>query len=202
MVQNLKGVLVMNRIEIKEKAKAILGNNIFGNTWLMMLLVFLIYTVIIGAASNIVPPVATMLVTGPLMFGVSYVLLNKVRTEESIDIGNLFKGFNNDFGQNILLGFLMSLFIALWSLLFVIPGIVKSYSYMMVPYILAENDDLDKDRVFEMSRDMMNGHKMEAFVLELSFLGWTLLGALTAGVLNIVYVNPYIHATMAEFIPH
>ena len=120
--------------------------------------------------------------------------------EHKTDVGQIFYGFKEGrYGTNVWIMFLRQLYIFGWSLLFVIPGIVKSYSYMMVPYILAENDDLDKDRVFEMSRDMMYGHKMEAFVLELSFLGWTLLGALTAGVLNIVYANPYIHATMAEF---
>lgn len=120
--------------------------------------------------------------------------------EHKTEVGQIFYGFKDGrYGTNVWIMFLRQLYIFGWSLLFIIPGIVKAYSYMLVPYILAENDDLDKDRVFQMSRDMMDGHKMEAFVLELSFFGWNLLGALTWGVLNIFYVNPYIHATMAEF---
>ena len=74
-----------------------------------------------------------------------------------------------------------------------------NYAYMMVPYIIAENSSLDKSRVFKISRKMMKGHKWEAFVLGLSFLGWNILGALTGGILNLFYVNPYMHATYAEF---
>ncbi|MBQ8802916.1 MAG: DUF975 family protein [Tyzzerella sp.] len=120
--------------------------------------------------------------------------------EHKTDVGQIFYGFKEGrYGTNVWIMFLRELYIFGWSLLFIIPGIVKAYSYMLVPFILAENSDLDKDRVFQMSRDMMDGHKMEAFVLELSFFGWNLLGALTMGMLNIFYVNPYIHATMAEF---
>lgn len=120
--------------------------------------------------------------------------------EHKTEVGQLFYGFKDGrYGTNVWIMFLRELYIFGWSLLFIIPGIVKAYSYMLVPYILAENDDLDKDRIFQMSRDMMNGHKMEAFVLGLSFFGWNLLGAFTFGILNVLYVNPYINATMAEF---
>ena len=74
-----------------------------------------------------------------------------------------------------------------------------NYAYMMVPYIIAENSSLDKNRVFKISRKMMRGHKWEAFVLGLSFIGWMILGALTGGIVNFLYVNPYMHATYAEF---
>ena len=95
--------------------------------------------------------------------------------------------------------FLQTIYIFGWSLLFLIPGIVKMYSYMLVPYILAENTYMDRKRIFELSREMMRGHKWEAFVLNLSFLGWNLLGAFTYGIVNILYTNPYIYATRAEF---
>ena len=95
--------------------------------------------------------------------------------------------------------FLRDLYIFGWSLLLVIPGIIKSYSYMLVPYILAENPDMDRKRVFELSRQMMSGHKIEAFSLELSFIGWHLLSALTCGILEALYVSPYLHATKTEY---
>lgn len=86
----------------------------------------------------------------------------------------------------------------LWTLLLVIPGIVKGYEYRMIPYILAENPGIDQRRAFELSRIMMTGQKWNAFVLDLSFFLWYLLGAVTCGLASIFYVNPYIAATNAE----
>ena len=120
--------------------------------------------------------------------------------EHKTNVSQLFYGFQGGRYLSIVKNmFLRVLYIWGWSLLFVIPGIVKVYSYMMVPYILAENPGLDRKRVFQLSRQMMDGHKMEAFVLKLSFLGWGFLGAFTFGILNVLYVNPYMNATYAEF---
>jgi len=86
----------------------------------------------------------------------------------------------------------------LWSLLFIIPGIVKSYEYSMIPYILAENPGIPMDRAFALTREMTYGQKGDIFVLGLSFILWKMLGAVTCGLANILYVNPYIAATYAE----
>lgn len=94
--------------------------------------------------------------------------------------------------------FLMQLYIFLWSLLFIIPGVIKSYEYMMIPYILAENPGMDRKEAFAISKRMMDGQKWAAFVLELSFLGWLLLGVLTCGLLGIFWTQPYMNATMTE----
>lgn len=94
--------------------------------------------------------------------------------------------------------FLRRLYIALWSLLLIVPGIVKTYEYRMIPYILAENPDMDAKEVFAISKKMMDGNKWAAFVLDLSFLGWALLGAVTCGIVAIFWVNPYIQMTNAE----
>lgn len=160
---------------------------------------YLIY--LVGAATLVALVISlcvTILVSNVVTVGCSrYFLENR---EHRTEVGQIFYGFKDGrYGTNVWIMFLKSLYIFGWTLLFIIPGFVKAYSYLMVPYILAENSDLDKDRVFEMSRDMMDGHKMEAFVLEMSFLGWSLLGAFTFGILNVLYVNPYIYATMAEF---
>ena len=93
--------------------------------------------------------------------------------------------------------FLMNLFIWLWSLLFVIPGIYKAYQYRMVPYLLAENPEMDYNRALSLSASMMEGEKMNAFVLDLSFFGWYLLSVFTCGILAIVYVAPYQYHTNA-----
>ncbi len=93
--------------------------------------------------------------------------------------------------------FFMWLYEFLWTLLFIIPGIVKSYEYRMIPYILAEQPDIDKDTAFAISRQMMDGNKWNAFVLDLSFIGWKLLSAATFGIVGIMYVNPYVEQTGA-----
>lgn len=94
--------------------------------------------------------------------------------------------------------FLSGLFIALWSFLLVIPGIIKMYEYRLVSYILAEDPDLSVMECLHRSKEMMKGHKWNAFVLDLSFIGWHLLAGVTCGVVGIFYVYPYVQATDAE----
>lgn len=93
--------------------------------------------------------------------------------------------------------FLRDIYNFLWTLLLIIPGIIKSYSYRMVPYILADNPNFGADNAITLSRKMMDGNKFALFVLELSFLGWFLLGLLAFGV-GILFVNPYVYATEAQ----
>ena len=104
-------------------------------------------------------------------------------------------------GQNYLgivkIMLLKSVFNFLWYLLLIIPGIIKSYSYRMVPYILADNPNIGANRAIEISNEMTAGHKFDLFVLDLSFIGWYLLG-LVAFVIGILFVLPYANATEAE----
>ena len=79
-----------------------------------------------------------------------------------------------------------------------IPGVIKSYEYRMMHFILAENPEMPSKEVFAISKAMMNGRKKDLFVLDLSFIGWSLLSGLTCGILGIFYVSPYIYATQAE----
>lgn len=94
--------------------------------------------------------------------------------------------------------FLAGLFIALWSLLLVVPGVIKSLEYLMVGYILADEPEIGVMEALRKSKQMMQGHKWEAFVLSLSFLGWEILGVVTFGIAEIFYVRPYVEATFAE----
>ena len=95
------------------------------------------------------------------------------------------------YGHVFLTLFLRDLFQWLWGLLFVIPGIIKSYAYRMVPYIVKDEPGLSPREVINRSREMMRGNKWKAFVMDLSFLGWYILGALTFGILNTFWVEPY-----------
>lgn len=130
------------------------------------------------------------------MGGYRFFILNQTAQP---GIGTLLDGFRSGHYVNIVLTmFLRDLFTALWSLLLVIPGIVKHYEYLMVPYIIAENPAMDYKEAFQISKQMMDGEKMEAFIMDLSFLGWYLLSAVTCGLLAIFYVNPYVQASFAE----
>lgn len=92
---------------------------------------------------------------------------------------------------------LTKVFIFLWSLLLIIPGIVKSYAYSMVPYILADNPNIGVKKAIALSNEMTRGHKFDMFVLDLSFIGWYLLGILALGI-GVLFVMPYENATKAE----
>ena len=93
--------------------------------------------------------------------------------------------------------FYRDLYTFLWSLLFIIPGVVKAYEYRMIPYLLAENPEMSKEEAFAISKQMMSGQKWRTFVLDLSFFGWIILSGLTCGILSIFYVNPYVFSTEA-----
>lgn len=151
--------------------------------------------VLIGAVVGIA---IRILVSNIMTVGCSrYFIENR---DHKTSVGQVFYAFKNGrYGSTVLVMFFKELYVFLWTLLFVIPGIIKAYSYALVPYILAENTELDRSRVLKMSRDMMKGHKWELFVLQFSFIGWHILSMLTFGILNVFYVNPYLQATLAEF---
>ena len=110
----------------------------------------------------------------------------------------MFKGFSSDFGQNLLIGLMTAIFTALWSLLLIVPGIVKAYSYSMVYYIKADHPEYDWRQCIAESQAMMNGHKMDLFILDLSFIGWMIVGSLCLGV-GTLWVSAYMEAARAHF---
>lgn len=126
----------------------------------------------------------------------SFFLRNAQADNTTVD--EVLCGFRKGYGKNVLTMFLVKLYIGLWSLLFVIPGIVKAYSYTLVPYILADSPELSRRDAMQLSAQLMNGSKMDAFILDLSFIGWEILSVLTAGIAGVLFVNPYTCATKAE----
>lgn len=121
----------------------------------------------------------------------------KNRTEKP-EVGEITHIFSHGYLNTVKVMFCRDIFIFLWTLLFIIPGIVKAYEYRMVPYLLAENPEMDRHEAFERSRKLMNGNKWDTFVLELSFLGWSLLAGITCGILSLLYVAPYMELTNTE----
>lgn len=124
-----------------------------------------------------------------------FFMMSRVQETELNELGF---AFTNGYWSVVKTEFLRALFTGLWSMLFVIPGIIKSYEYRMIPYLLAENPRLEYSEAFRISKELMDGQKWDAFVLDLSFLGWALLSACTCGILSVFYVSPYIAYTDVE----
>lgn len=176
--------------EMKAAAKAQLNCK-----WLLTTGVLVVGALILSAVSFTI--IGSLLLTGAIEFGYCAYLITVTRNKDS-DFGKLLSGFNR-FGDVCITGILKWLFTGLWSLLFVIPGIVKSYSYAMTMYIMQDHPELSGNDAITKSRQMMDGHKFDLFILDLSFIGWYLLGALTFGILIIFYVEPYRQVTRTNF---
>ena len=183
----------MSRVELKTAAKEQIKGKI-GIIFVMFLIIFAIS--IACAFIPLVGGIATFIITPAfsLSFCIIYLRLTK---KEEIGVGDVFSGFNQT-GRALWLNILVSFFTFLWSLLLVIPGIIKQYSYSMAFYILADNPELTAREALAKSKEMMDGHKLDLFVLQLSFIGWYLLVGITFGIAAI-YVTPYISATTANF---
>ena len=203
------------RQEIKAIGKAAFKEN-YWTCVLAMLLVTVVLGVLngLGGASSMASSegetsislgsgaggILSLLLTGPLSIGLAvFFVRNALGQRENLTVTTPFTEAFVNYGRK-LGGYLwMMLFTFLWSLLFVIPGIIKGLSYGMTPYILGDCPEVKAKDALKLSMRMMDGHKAELFVMELSFLGWALLGALTAGILLIFYVGPYMNSAFAVY---
>ena len=125
------------------------------------------------------------------------IYLDLVNYGKKPEIADVFYGYS-DFGSSVLVVIITGLFTALWSLLFVVPGIIKAISYSQAYYIVAENKGISATEAINRSKAMMHGHKMDFFVLQLSFIGWGLLGVMTCGI-AFIWIAPYMNATYVNF---
>ncbi|TCI73324.1 DUF975 family protein [Exiguobacterium sp. SH0S7] len=137
------------------------------------------------------------LLIAPLTVGWSWLVLSVSRGDKPA-VSKLFEPFQTGYLKHVLAPFFVGLFITLWSLLFLIPGIIKSFSYSLTNYILRDQPELSALEAITESRRMMDGHKMDAFKLVLSFIGWFFVGVLTLGI-GFLYVYPYFSTTYAAF---
>ena len=189
-----KGGTFMDRVELKTMAK----EQIKGHIGVLFLIT--VTVIIVSLLIAMIPKVGIVIMLGMVLpvFSLSTIIvflnLTNYMTPE---VAELFAHFNK-FWAAFKVNFFVGLFTALWSLLFVIPGIIKGYSYYMAMYILAENPEIGALEAINRSKAMMDGHKMELFVLNLSFIGWYLLCAVTFGIAGI-WVIPYVSATTANF---
>lgn len=183
----------MTRIELKSAAKEQIKGKI-GILFVMMLIVG-----ILGVACAYIPvigPIGALIITPAFEISMCMIYLKLTKREE-ISVGDVFNGFNIT-GKAVWLAIITQFFTFLWTLLFIIPGIVKVYSYSMAMYILADNPELTAREALSKSKEIMDGHKFDLFVLQLSFFWWYLLGSITLGIAYI-YVLPYVSATIANF---
>ena len=134
---------------------------------------------------------------GPLEVGCSNFF--KTNAYEKAELNKLTIAFQKEHYMKMAATmFLRNLYTALWLLVFIIPGVIKAYEYRMIPYILSDCPDISRQEAFRISKEMMMGNKMNAFILDLSFFGWIILTVITCGIAGVFYVNPYIAATDAE----
>jgi uncharacterized membrane protein len=166
--------------------------------WWSAVGVFFIYMLIICGANSI-PKIGSLIqlaITGPFMLGMSMFVLNIANKKEA-SISQIFDGFKT-FWKSVGTYLLMVLFVMLWSLLLIIPGIIAGFAYSMTFYILAENKNIKPLDALKESKKLMRGNKWKLFCLSWRFFGWALLCILTAGI-GFFWLLPYMNVSFAKF---
>ncbi len=159
---------------------------------------FIVLMIIVGIISLIIAAFALAvryLLMTPFEYGCRKFFRKNL--DEPAKLSNIVYVFDSHYKNIVKTAFLRDLFIWLWSLLFVIPGIIKSYEYRLVPYIVSENPMINYKDALAESKKLMKGNKWKTFVLDLSFIGWDLLSLFTMGMLEIFFVGPYKASTEA-----
>lgn len=157
---------------------------------------FTVIVVLIVAAIVLAIGIALdVLLLNPVQVGINRFMLKSL--DDTARIAEVGYTFDHNYKNGVKVMFFKDLYVVLWSLLFIVPGIYKAYQYRMVPYILGENPDMTYQEVLQRSKDMMDGQKWDAFVLDLSFILWHMLGGITCGLAEIFYVAPYVNLTDA-----
>ena len=195
------------RAEIKEQAKAQLK----GKVW-MLLLCTIVASVIpaivsgigsalsnggSGALGGLISMCGNLLLTPPFTVGLVMVYLNVTYGDEP-QVGTVFEPFKKCYGKSVILTVLVGIFVMLWTCLLIIPGIIMAYAYSQSFRIMIENPELSPMECIRESKRIMKGRKLDLFVLQLSFIPWILLVAVTLGIASI-YVYPYMQLTETNF---
>ena len=139
-----------------------------------------------------------LLIAGNFQYGFSVGILRFNRGRENTVNEMISAGFKEDYGRVLGIMLLGTLFIILWSLLLIIPGLIKAYAYIMAPYIAEDNPELGPRECLRRSEALMYGHKMDLFILHLSFIGWILLGILSIGI-GLLWVAPWMEMAQVKF---
>lgn len=182
--------------------------------WGTSVIATLIYSIIFGgiaitfsysdtfiqSGSTILHPLGNIvqILLSPLVWGFEILFLKNIRKgDQELDLSMMFEGFK-DYVRIMLTNLLVGIYTLLWTLLLIIPGIMKMYSYSMTNYILLDDPDLKYNSAIEKSMAMMNGHKMDLFLLDLSMIGWLILSIITCGI-GLLFLTPYNLTAHAHF---
>jgi uncharacterized membrane protein len=184
----------MDRTKLKADARKAIESKI----WILVA-IYLVAAVALSAVSFITYGIGALLLAGGLQISLATIFLAVVNKNKKPAVEDVLIGYKNgNFGRGLVGYIRYEVFILLWSLLLIVPGIVKTYAYSQMFYLLADDPKLDPGEAQKKSIAMMNGHKGEMFVLHLSFIPWFLLVGVTFG-LAAIYVGPYVQATMANY---
>lgn len=182
----------------------------WGNSAIAALIYFIIFGGIaitfsysdtfIQSGSTILHPLGNIvqILLSPLVWGFEILFLKNIRKgDQELDLSMMFEGFK-DYVRIMLTNLLVGIYTLLWTLLLIIPGIMKMYSYSMTNYILLDDPDLKYNSAIEKSMEMMKGHKMDLFLLDLSMIGWLILSIITCGI-GFLFLTPYNLTAHAHF---
>ena len=201
---NASPALLPANKEIRAAAKATLSGR-----WInpvLCTLVFLIINIVCSAFESVedlpvlelIGLALTLLILLPLGFGYSVAFLRHVRGEGVDDlVTRPFQAFNQ-YGRYLGTSLLMTVFVFLWTLLLIVPGIVMGYAYSMTPYIMHDHPELSASECIAKSKQMMKGYKWKLFLLDLGFIGWLLLCVLTLGILTL-WIQPWMECSHVKF---
>ena len=175
----------MSRAECKELAK-----NILKDQWVVGFVIVLIQSLITSALSSMTFGIGLLLLESTILIAVYNVFINGYAGKK-YEVNDMFTGITDELSNKICMSVLKSVYLALWTMLFIIPGVIKSYSYYLTEFIARKNPKMSASDCITKSRELMDGHKWDLFVFQLSFIGWHLLAMLTCGILYI-WLAPYI----------
>ncbi|MEF3307085.1 DUF975 family protein [Paenibacillus sp. GYB003] len=179
--------------ELRATARRSLSGN-----WLPAIGIALLFAIILGVLSYIpyIGGIAVLVLGGPLTLGLVTYFLQLHRGEKPV-VGVLFGSFDR-FAPSFLVYLLVQIFVFLWTLLLIVPGIIAALRYSQSFYILKDNPNIEAMEAIRQSKQMMKGHKGRLFVLYLTFIGWAILAAIPFG-LGFIWLTPYMMATQAAF---
>ena len=187
---------MFNRAELKQQAKDQLRGR-WGGAIGAFVLVYLVIVVVSGLVYVLpVGGIVTLILAGPLMVGLIIYCMNLINTSEKVDVSTAFKGFSI-FGPALATYLWEMLWVYIWMLLFVIPGIIKAYSYSQALYVIADNPNIGARQALKISMRMTQGYKWKIFVMQLSFIGWGLLCMLSLYI-GYLWLAPYMQLTMTN----
>lgn len=145
---------------------------------------------------SVVSVIVALCIGGCMQMGWSKFHL-KLQRNQQAKFGDLFSCFDR-FGTGLCMALLMGLFVFLWSLLLIVPGIIAFYRYAMTPWILADHPEMGAREAIRESGRIMRGNKWRLFCLQMSFFGWALLSAVTLGI-GTLWLTPYMQSAYAAF---